>query len=118
MHEHKITVAGEDRPVNFPFAPNGWQKSDAERLAAIEGIRLGSDHLEMLKALQEYFARHDKPDLNMRELYDALEERFHSRGGIKYLYKLFPGGPVAQGCALAGLDVPAGAVDKSFGSVQ
>ena len=118
MDEYQNTNTVERQPTGFPFAPDGWRQSDAERLAAIEGIRLGPDHLEMLKALQEYFARHDKPDLNMRELHDALEERFHSRGGIKYLYKLFPGGPVAQGCSLAGLDVPVGAVDKSFGSVQ
>jgi tRNA 2-thiouridine synthesizing protein E len=56
--------------------------------------------------------------MNMRELHDALDEKFHPQGGMKYLYKLFPGGPVAQGCRLAGIDVPAGAVDKSFGSVQ
>jgi len=34
-----------------------------------------------------------------------------------YLYQIIPGGPVAEGCRLAGLSVPAGAVDKSFGSV-
>jgi tRNA 2-thiouridine synthesizing protein E len=72
----------------------------------------------MLAALQAYFAGHDKPDLNMRELHDALDERFHTRGGMKFLYRLFPGGPVAQGCRLAGLPVPAGAVNPSFGSVQ
>ncbi|WP_370738165.1 hypothetical protein [Solemya elarraichensis gill symbiont] len=27
-----------------------------------------------------------------------------------------PGGPIALGCRLAGLPVPPGAVDKSFGS--
>jgi tRNA 2-thiouridine synthesizing protein E len=74
--------------------------------------------MEMLGALQEYFSRNDKPDVSIRELHDALDERFHSRGGMKYLYKLFPGGPVAQGCELAGLPVPAGAKDKSFGSAQ
>jgi hypothetical protein len=30
---------------------------------------------------------------------------------------LFSGGPVAQGCRLAGLNAPAGAVDRGFGSV-
>lgn len=43
---------------------------------------------------------------------------FHALGGLKFLYKMLPGGPVAQGCRLAGLKVPAGAKDKSFGSLQ
>lgn len=118
MVTHPVSNPVGERSGSFPFAPGGWQQSDAERLARSNGIELGPDHLETLRALQEYFARHDSPDLNMRELHDALDERFHSRGGIRYLYKLFPGGPVAQGCELAGLDVPAGAADKSFGSVQ
>jgi tRNA 2-thiouridine synthesizing protein E len=54
----------------------------------------------------------------VRELHDALDERFHARGGIKFLYEQFPGGPIAQGCRFAGLQAPAGAADKSFGSVQ
>ncbi|MBE9559228.1 MAG: TusE/DsrC/DsvC family sulfur relay protein, partial [Proteobacteria bacterium] len=53
---------------------------------------------------------------NLRQIKDALDEKFHSRGGMKYLYKIIPGGPVAEGCRLAGLDVPSGAIDKSFGS--
>jgi len=53
----------------------------------------------------------------MRELHDALEERFHARGGLKRLYQLFPGGPLAQGCRLAGLKAPFLATDHGFGSV-
>jgi tRNA 2-thiouridine synthesizing protein E len=56
--------------------------------------------------------------VNARELHDALEEKFHVKGGMRYLYVLFPGGPIAQGCRLAGLPTPTGAVDLSFGSVQ
>jgi len=106
------------RDSRYPFAPADWDEGDAVKLAREEGIDLGADHLELLAALQVYFTRHDKPDMNMRELHDALDERFHSRGGMRHLYQLFPGGPVAQGCRLAGLEVPAGAVNKSFGSVQ
>ena len=54
---------------------------------------------------------------NMRQIKDALDEKFHSRGGMKYLYQIIPGGPVTEGCRLDGLSVPAGYVDKSFGSV-
>ena len=102
----------------FPFAPAGWTRSDAEEAARQESLELKEDHLQVVKAIQEYFSKHDKPEMNMRELHDALDEKFHAQGGMKYLYRLFPGGPVAQGCRLAGLNVPAGAVDKSFGSVQ
>lgn len=108
----------ESRDKNFPYAPHNWNEQQARDLAREEGVELDADHLKVLQALQEYFSRNQGPGLNMRELHDALNEAFHLKGGMKYLYRLFPGGPVAQGCRLAGLGVPAGAVDHSFGSVQ
>jgi len=107
-----------NRTEGFPHAPSGWSQQSAEELAADEGITINADHWDALRALQEFYARHEDPTINSRELHDALEERFHARGGMKYLYKLFPGGPVAQGCRLAGLEPPAGSADKGFGSVQ
>ena len=61
-------------------------------------------------------SHHESNRINMRELHDALDEKFHHKGGIKYLYNLFPGGPIAQGWRLGGLQHPAGALDKGFGS--
>ena len=102
----------------YPHAPTEWSAQDAARMASEEGLAIGEDHLEALRALQEYWARHaEAAAVNLRELHDALDEKFHHKGGMKYLYKLFPGGPVAQGCRLAGLKAPAGAVDRGFGSV-
>jgi tRNA 2-thiouridine synthesizing protein E len=101
----------------FPHAPEGWTQARAREIARAEGLALEEAHWTMLRALQEYFARHDPTDVNLRELHDALDEKFHRQGGIRQLYLLFPGGPVAQGCRLAGLNAPAGAVDKGFGSV-
>lgn len=101
----------------FPHAPPGWTPAAAVQSARQEGLELGEDHWEALRALQEYYARHENLPINLRELHDALDEKFHRHGGIKGLYLLFPGGPVAQGCRVAGLKVPAGAVDKGFGSV-
>jgi tRNA 2-thiouridine synthesizing protein E len=100
----------------FPKAPNDWSTQDAERQASEEGLTLTDDHWEAIRALQALLATDEQP--NARGLHDALDERFHDRGGIKYLYGIFPGGPVAQGCRLAGLKPPAGAVNPSFGSVQ
>jgi len=101
---------------DFPHAPENWTRDTASATAQSEGIALGPEHWEAIGALQGYFAERSKP--NMRELSDALEERFHARGGLKFLYEAFPGGPIAQGCRLAGLQPPAGATDKSFGSVR
>ena len=89
----------------------------AVEAARQEGLELGEDHWEALRALQEYYARHEATAVNLRELHDALDEKFHRQGGIRHLYQLFPGGPVAQGCRIAGLKAPAGAIDKGFGSV-
>lgn len=100
---------------NFPNAPRGWKPENAIAHAEDQGIELTEAHWSVIEALQEYFSKHEIP--NRRELTDALEERFHIIGGLKQLYKLFPNGPIAQGCQLAGLEVPAGNVDKSFGSV-
>jgi tRNA 2-thiouridine synthesizing protein E len=103
---------------DFPYAPPDWSRSDAERLARAEGLTLTDEHWEAVRALQGYFAKHEgEPSINMRELHDALDEHFHARGGIKQLYLLFPGGPIAQGCRLAGLKAPFLATDTSFGSV-
>jgi TusE/DsrC/DsvC family sulfur relay protein len=102
---------------DFPDAPAEWTRQSAEAAAKTDGIELSSDHWETIRALQSYFAREEGTSPNVRDLHDGLDERFHGKGGLKYLYGIFPGGPVAQGCRFAGLKAPAGAVDKSFGSV-
>jgi len=100
---------------SFPNAPDDWNLDEALNTAKENGINLSDDHWDLIRALQEYYHKVEFP--HMRQLKDALDEKFHSRGGMKYLYQIIPGGPVAQGCRLAGLNVPSGAVDKSFGSV-
>ena len=109
--------SGADKNPLFPHAPAGWTRALAVECARREGLELGEEHLEALRALQEYYARHEATAVNLRELHDALDEKFHRQGGIRQLYQLFPGGPVAQGCRIAGLKAPTGAVDKGFGSV-
>jgi len=106
-----------DRDPRFPHAPAGWTPAAAREAARAESLELGAEHWDALRALQEYFARNEMSGVSLRALHDALDEKFHRQGGIKQLYRLFPGGPVAQGCRLAGLKAPAGATDKGFGSV-
>ena len=110
-------MTGNDpRPdPRFPHATPEWSPTVGEATAHQEGLELGPDHWEAVRALQEYYARHEPTAINMRELHDALDEKFHGKGGIKHLYRLFPGGPVAQGCRIAGIKAPAGASDRGFG---
>ncbi len=108
-------AAGKD--PGFPHAPEAWTRAFALESARREGLQLDEERWEVLRALQEFYARHEPTAVHLRELHDALEEKFHRQGGIRRLYLLFPGGPVAQGCRIAGLKAPAGATDKGFGSV-
>jgi len=100
---------------SFPNAPEGWNQEVAIKSAHDMGIELNDNHWDIVKALQEYFSKNEK--VKRRELTDALEERFHQQGGLKHLYHLLPGGPVAQGCEIAGIEPPSGSVDQHFGSV-
>jgi tRNA 2-thiouridine synthesizing protein E len=109
--------SGAEKDSKFPHAPDGWTPAAAVDAAAKEGLELGAEHWEVLRALHEYYARHASSAVKLRELHDALDEKFHRRGGIRHLYLLFSGGPVAQGCRVAGLKAPAGATDMGFGSV-
>ncbi|MCW8922635.1 MAG: TusE/DsrC/DsvC family sulfur relay protein [Gammaproteobacteria bacterium] len=99
---------------DFPNAPGDWNMGVAKAIAKQENITLADDHWELMRCLQEYYSKTDFPKL--REVTDALDENFHGKGGMKYLHRLLPSGPVSQGCKLAGLKVPAGSVDPSFGS--
>jgi TusE/DsrC/DsvC family sulfur relay protein len=121
MEEDRVmNLRGGKGAINpdFPNAPEGWTQEEAVSKAAEDGLSAGSGHWDLVRALQEFYSRHDEARINSRELHDALEERFHSNGGMKYLYELFPGGPVTQGCHLAGLEPPGGGADTGFGSVQ
>lgn len=114
---NKLTREQTSDP-DFPHAPVDWTRDDAMQTARDEGLKLTEDHWETIRALQNYYAHHEyEAAINLRNLHDALDEHFHAKGGLKYLYTLFPGGPIAQSCRLAGLKAPFTAADRSFGSV-
>lgn len=103
---------------DFPHAPLDWSRSQAIEAARAQNLSLTEAHWEAIRAVQSYYAQHaDDTIINLRDLHDALEECFHQEGGLKYLYTLFPGGPVAQICELGGLKPPFIVVDRGFGSV-
>jgi tRNA 2-thiouridine synthesizing protein E len=101
--------------ADFRDAPEAWTPADAQALAVQAGLDLRDDHWEVIRVLQGCYK--DEAHPRIRLLHDALEARFRDKGGMKYLYEILPAGPIAQGCALAGLRAPAGAKDLSYGSV-
>jgi len=93
-----------------------WNKQTAEDAAQTMHINLTDDHWRVIDFIRTYFANAGELR-HARELSEVLAERFETEGGAKYLFRLFPGGPVTQGCQLAGIQVPKDASDGSFGYI-
>lgn len=110
---HPGTMLQDD--TEFRDAPEDWSPERARQFAAGAGLKLTEDHWEVVRVLQGCYK--DEVSPRIRLLRDALDARFASKGGMKYLFEILPGGPIAQGCGLAGLKPPRGAKDLSFGSV-
>lgn len=92
-----------------------WSDAVAMALAAEEGIMLTEAHWAVVRYLRDCYFDREK-FLNAREALCSLEKAFADQGGGKYLYHLFPGGPVRQGGKIAGLPELDYTVDLSFGS--
>ncbi len=94
-----------------------WNEREAQRLAAEVGITLTDDHWDVVRFLRERYLRVG-PAKSGRVLAEELDRAFHDRGGSRYLYQLFPNGPVSEGLHIAGLPSPAYTTDPSFGSAE
>jgi len=93
----------------------GWDESVATQLAKSEGLVLTDAHFEVLHYLRRCHERFGHIR-HARTLTLALETRFATQGGRRFLYMLFPGGPVTQGCAIAGIPTPKDCINPSFGT--
>lgn len=114
---NKAVLEGRHDPEGNMYDLAQWSPLVAQRLASAEGLYLTDYHWEIIIYLRERYREHGNPP-NARLLQKELDEKFSEGKGKRYLYELFPGGPVSQGCRLAGLPQPPYASDPSFGSVQ
>lgn len=113
---NKATTTPNDPEGNM-FDLASWSPLYAYRLAEAEGLLLTDEHMEIITYLRERY-RKSGAARSAREVLHDLEEHFSDVNGRRYLYELFPGGPVSQASRLAGLPLPPYSSDPSFGSVQ
>ena len=112
------------RPRQYLNDPDGamadlehWSPRVANRLATAEGLMLADEHWQLLYCLREHY-RACADQWTARQLTRRLQRDYADLGGRRYLFQLFPQGPIAQGCRLAGLPLPPDALDRSFGSTH
>lgn len=93
-----------------------WNQAVATELAKQEGIEFTDDCWNVVSFLRKYFEDVGSIDY-ARDLSVMLNQRFQEKGGLKFLFTIFPKGPVSQGCKIAGIPVPKDSKDNSFGTV-
>lgn len=108
----RLVLGIHDKDIEY----EEWTKEDATTRAQLESIELTDAHWSVIRFLREHYAQHGASP-HARALSDALEDKFQIQGGLKYLYSLFPDGPVHQGARIAGVPVPKDSSNTSFGSV-
>lgn len=103
--------------VDYLLDEAEWSEDIARSLARSEGLDLTEAHLDVIRAAREYYRDHGPSD-PARNMLNFLDLRFDQQGGRKYLYRLFPNGPVVQASKFAGLPLPPHSTDPAFGSVM
>ena len=106
------------------YDPNGnletlppWSMHDAERRARAIGIEMTEDHWEVVMLLRDYYCD-SGAEADARQMLEALAKEFVEDGGRRFLYRLFPGGPITQASQIAGIPLPANTLDASFGTAH
>jgi tRNA 2-thiouridine synthesizing protein E len=106
-------LAGVDPEGNLAELEH-WSPLIAARIAEAEGVTLEDEHWLVVFFLRQHYRDHGPAHAGT--LVRELECKLFERRGRKRLYELFPRGPIAQASRIAGLPLPPGTLDPSFGS--
>ena len=80
----------------------------------LEKENVASKHPQLVKKFYDY---HEDEELKVTDYSSALQGKYVRLGGLKYLYTLFPEGPIYTVTQLAGISVT-NTRNNSMGSVQ
>jgi tRNA 2-thiouridine synthesizing protein E len=108
-----MAVENGETPADF----DEWNEAKALELAAEEQIELSDAHWEIIRFLRRH-CEQNGTSCSARLVLKAMTAEVKHKGGKKYLYTLFPHGPVVQACKIAGIPLPPYSLDLSFGSVH
>jgi len=100
-----------------PESFHEWNEALAANFAEEEGIELTDAHWQVVRFLRGH-CEANGTSCSARLVLKAMTNEFKRQGGKRYLYTLFPRGPVVQACKIAGIPLPAYSLDLSFGSVH
>lgn len=86
-----------------------------DRQAAKRGLELSAEHMAVINFVLDFYEHCDDCQ-NARVLADMMQDEFMPQGGRKYLYQLFPDGPLSTIHDLADLPKLGNESDRSFGT--
>jgi len=104
----KATLGGIEIEIDedgFIQEPEKWNEAIAEDIAKEEGTStpMNEDMWKLVKYLRNYYLEYDiAPAIRMLTKQTGLD--------LKYIYVMFPKGPAAGACKVAGLPKPTGCV--------
>ncbi|MDZ4252216.1 MAG: TusE/DsrC/DsvC family sulfur relay protein [Sulfuritalea sp.] len=107
-------LPGHD-PEGHMYDLKRWSREIAQTQARDEGLgELSEMQWRVIHALRGLYRKNGRAE-SARQLVRVLENDFAIDSGRRYLYEMFPGGPVTQGSRLAGVPPPPNSRDSSFG---
>jgi tRNA 2-thiouridine synthesizing protein E len=86
-----------------------------EQRAVAMGLELTEDRLEAIDFVLDFY-EHCEDCRNARQLMKVMDQEFTAKGGKKYLYRLFPAGPLSQIHELTDLPNLGHQTDQGFGT--
>jgi tRNA 2-thiouridine synthesizing protein E len=95
-----------------------FNKEDVEARARKIGITLTEQHWDAINFAKNFYDYHENEELQVKDYNNAFKGKYADQGGLKYLYTLFPEGPVNMITQLAGIPAVKSVMNGSSGTVQ